>query len=262
MKNHEHLSKSLAVCVGVVAGLAVLAAVPVLGVLAVATRAIAFAAVVIVALGAVTAYSTCPPLRRWLRARVRGQVDHKGLKLDSQISLDPHHSWVQESRGVAVVGVDDLVQAALGPVEAVEIATPGSLITQGETLIRLQHGARSIAMPSPVSGVVFHRNDSLNEHPEWINEDPYGRGWMVTLSSDELSHERSRLRKGSSAIRWFRDEIDRFIAVLSGDEPQFATAMADGGALIDELHRHIDDERWERVKSTFFEESRSSSESE
>jgi glycine cleavage system H protein len=263
MKTQRQLTKrSLTVCAGVVIGLAVLAALPVLSVLAVATRAVAFAAVVALAVGAAISYTACPPLRRWLRVKIRGGIDHKGLTLADRVSLDAHHSWVTEQGGVAVIGVDDLMQAALGPVDIVEMPTPGSLVSRGETLIRLQHGQRSIEVPSPVSGVVYHRNDALQDHPEAINEDPYGRGWLVSLSSDDLSRERSGLLRGSSALRWFRTEIDRFITVLQGDEPQYAMAMADGGALIDELHRHIDDERWERVKSTFFEEPRSSSESE
>ena len=102
-------------------------------------------------------------------------------------------------------------------------------------------------MPAPVSGTVVTGNGALTRTPSLINEDPFRRGWAVRLRGTlALDRESGCLRRGHDAGTWFRGEVDRLVSTVLG-ELEAAPALADGGALADDLYRRIDDDTWSRV---------------
>ena len=149
------------------------------------------------------------------------------------------------------MGADDLVQATLGPVDSVELPSVGTRVEQGDRLFSLRRGNRQVDVRAPVSGQVVTRNEALLSDPRLVNRAPFSKGWAVRLKADDLREDRQILIEGRRARRWFRHETDRLMATVLAEDPLAAT-LPDGGALADDLYRHIDDGAWTKLTKTFF----------
>lgn len=219
-------------------------------VLAVVARPLFVIAMVLAALAAVVAAFN-PRFRVWLDARLDEQTHYKGLRLAGNIALHSSHSWACcVPRGV-LVGADDLMQAALGPVDKVELPAIGQRVEQGDPLFVLRRGNRSLEVRSPITGTVVARNELLDERPGVVNDDPFRGGWAVRLRDENLAAGKDLLRRGKKARTWFQSEVDRFVASLRGEE-HVEVSMADGGAVVGDLYRHIDDRAWQHLTERFF----------
>jgi glycine cleavage system H protein len=230
------------------------------GVLLFAVVAIAMRPLLIlVALGALAVslvlYRFRPGFREWFDASGEAQVTYNGLHLATDVAVHPNHSWARIQGREALVGVDDLVQSTLGPVQAIELPPVGSRVTQGTCLFRLRRGERCVEVRAPLTGTVVAANEALREHPGLVNEDPFERGWAVRVKVDKPQQEAASLLRGSQARRWFRQEIDRLLTTILGHGTLHAAlqpALPDGGTFVDALYREIDDETWRKLTETFF----------
>ena len=193
---------------------------------------------VVLVLGAIVYCLTDPQLgHRLQRTRVTPRVrSYRGIRLARDVAIDRGHCWAWAD-GDVIVGADDLVQAALGPVERVTLPAEGERIARGEPLCMLEHQDRSIALPSPVSGVVVGVNEGLREHPELINSSPFTEGWVALIHADRMDEERSELLFGHKASRWMRGQVDALLRRLPG---------ADGAA--QPLDRRIDRPTWDAIR--------------
>jgi glycine cleavage system H protein len=230
--------------------LLVLIALPLLGILAFSARAVALLVVVAAALTVATLYAV-PALRGRLGAMAAPELAYRGLRLPGYgFELARSHAWVRASGRKAEIGVDDLVQSTFGPVAEIELPARGELVEQGEPLFRLRNRGRTLAVPSPVTGRVVEANLDLYENPSLLNQDPFVRGWAVRLAGDGAI-ERRHLMGSERAREWFRGELDR----LLGDvftTPESAPSLPDGGVLVHELWRQVDDTAWQRLKTAYF----------
>ncbi len=216
----------------------------------VAMRSLLIVAAVVGSLVAAILYYTNPAFRKWFREVGEPKNSYKGLRLARDIAAHPTHSWTRMTRSGAVVGVDDLVQATLGPVEAVELPRVGSHVEQGERLFCLRRGNRSVEVRAPISGTVLTRNEALLQRPELINTEPFTDGWAVRLRADKQGG-RQHLLQGREARSWYRREIDRLLRTMAADDSGISS-LPDGGAFVSELYRQIDDKAWNRLTETFF----------
>ena len=196
-------------------------------------------------------YRFRPGFREWFDASGEEQISYNGLHLATDVAVHPNHSWARASGKEAVVGVDDLVQSTLGPVQAVELPPIGSRVAQGDRLFRLRRGERCVEVRAPMSGTVVAANEALREHPGLVNDDPFERGWAVRIKADRLQKDAIPLLRGSQARGWFRQEIDRLLTTVLG-HAALQPALPDGGTFVDGLYREIDDDTWRKLTETFF----------
>lgn len=231
--------------------LAVVVLFPVLGVLAFTLRAGIFAGLLAAFLVGLAVYAVSPRFRAWLGLQVDPRpVVYSGLTLAPQVALSPAHAWARIDGGEVTVGADDLMQSVLGPVDHVDLPPVDSRVRRGESLFRLHHGGRSVDVASPVSGTVIHTHDGLVYDPQSINRSPFEEGWAVRLQGEGLRREKRDLLRGDAARTWFRGEVDRLLTSLipAGAVP----TLPDGGVLVSDLHRAIDEPTWARVCDEFF----------
>lgn len=224
---------------------------PLIAVLVFLGRMVFLAAAIGVLAAGVFLYLLSPNFRTWFDEQTATEISYKGLRLAANVSLHPGHCWAKVEPDEVVVGADDLVQTVLGPVEAIELPSVGRHVERGETLLRLKRGNRSIELPAPVSGTVLGNNGALRSRPGLINKNPFSKGWVVRIKADKPFRERRRLLRGTAAREWFRKEVDRLIGALSPSSGTVAS-MADGGALVDGLYSHIDEETWKRLQNEFW----------
>ena len=239
--------------VGIVA-VAILVALPILAAGVFLARAAIFVVGLgIVALG-VVAWAVSPRFRGWLRFWSEPETSYKGLRLANDVALSPAHTWARVDGPQFSVGVDDLTQALLGPVDSVELPTIGFPVEKGDYLFRISRGDRFLWARSPMDGEIRSVNEELVSDPTRINDEPFDDGWVVRLDGKNVRKQRRRLFRGLEAREWFRNEVDQTLALLA-PTPGYAT-LPDGGVVAEDLHRHIDDERWREISGTLFHGSR------
>jgi glycine cleavage system H protein len=96
------------------------------------------------------------------------------------------HEWLIVEGKSVTVGITDFAQAQLGDVVFLELPSPGRKLDAGESFGVVESVKAASDLYAPVAGRVTAVNDKLTAHPELVNTDPYGEGWIVKL---ELSGE-------------------------------------------------------------------------
>ena len=91
------------------------------------------------------------------------------------------HEWVRVEGDVAIVGITDYAQDSLGDVVYVELPKVGESFEAHEAFGSVESVKAVSEIFTPVSGKVAAVNDSLNDEPEKVNNDPYGEGWMIKI---------------------------------------------------------------------------------
>ncbi len=92
------------------------------------------------------------------------------------------HEWVQQRPdGVFRVGITAYAQDALGDVVYVELPEVGTAVTSGGSFSEVESTKSVSEIYAPVSGTIVEVNAELADHPEKINEDPYGEGWLCVI---------------------------------------------------------------------------------
>jgi glycine cleavage system H protein len=91
------------------------------------------------------------------------------------------HEWVRVEGDVAVIGITDHAQEQLGDVVYVELPKPGETFAAHESFGSVESVKAVSEIFTPVSGEISEMNESLNDEPEKVNNDPYGEGWMIKM---------------------------------------------------------------------------------
>ena len=91
------------------------------------------------------------------------------------------HEWGRVEGDTAVVGITDHAQDQLGDVVYVELPKAGEDFAAHESFGSVESVKAVSEIFTPVSGKVAAANDSLNDEPEKVNQDPYGEGWMIKI---------------------------------------------------------------------------------
>jgi glycine cleavage system H protein len=91
------------------------------------------------------------------------------------------HEWLTVEGKTATIGITDFAQAQLGDVVFLELPSPGRKLEVGESFGVVESVKAASDLYAPITGRVAAVNDKLTAHPELVNSDPYGEGWIVKL---------------------------------------------------------------------------------
>ncbi len=100
-----------------------------------------------------------------------------------------YHGWIRPEGVLCRLGLTDYAQDILGEVSFVELPIVGKEVARGDLLAEVEARKATSEIYAPVSGRVVQVNDDLGVTPEFVNDDPYGDGWICLLSSDEGEKE-------------------------------------------------------------------------
>src|SRR2546430_10692931 len=99
----------------------------------------------------------------------------------SGMRFSESHEWVKRDGETAIVGITEYAQSQLGDVIYLELPTVGQQLDAGGRLGVIESVKPASDLYSPVGGEVADINQELKEHPEYVNQDPYGKGWIIKL---------------------------------------------------------------------------------
>ena len=106
-----------------------------------------------------------------------------------EIPDDCHYTesdeWVRVDGAVVRVGITDYAQSELNDIVFVELPEAGSQLAPGEAFGVVESVKAVSDLLAPIAGEIVEVHARLSEHPEWINEDPYGRGWIIAISPED-----------------------------------------------------------------------------
>ena len=91
------------------------------------------------------------------------------------------HEWARREGDTVVIGISAHAQKELGDIVFVELPSVGHTITQFQQCGTVESTKTASELYSPVSGGVVEVNKELLNSPQWVNEDPYGKGWMIKV---------------------------------------------------------------------------------
>lgn len=94
------------------------------------------------------------------------------------------HEWISIEDGIATVGITDFAQSELGDIVYVEVETLDEQIGITEVFGTVEAVKTVSDLFMPLSGTIIEFNESLEDEPEMVNEDPYGKGWMIKIKLD------------------------------------------------------------------------------
>jgi glycine cleavage system H protein len=97
------------------------------------------------------------------------------------------HEWVRVEGSVGIVGITHYAQSELGDVVFVDLPEKGRALTAGQELGTIESVKAVSEVYAPLSGEVLESNESLRDHPEKVNADPYGEGWLIRLKVADSS---------------------------------------------------------------------------
>ncbi len=91
------------------------------------------------------------------------------------------HEWVRQDGQTVTIGISDFAQDALGDVVFVDLPQVDTAIEQDQEIGEVESTKATSSVYSPVSGKIVRVNTDLQDHPEYLNADPYGQGWIAVV---------------------------------------------------------------------------------
>jgi len=160
------------------------------------------------------------------------------------------HAWLQrERRNIARAGADEFAAALAGAISKIEPPKPGQWVRQGQKAWTLYRNGEKTEMVSPIEGEVLEINQEVLQNPSLLRDDPYGRGWLMTVHvPDEESTTRNLIPK-NLVSSWMQDAAERLYALQPA--AAYATA-ADGGEPARDLLAGVPEVEWPAVTKQFF----------
>lgn len=122
--------------------------------------------------------------------------------IPSDLKYSKEHSWVRVEHNRAVMGITAYAQNKLGVVVYIDLPGAGEKVKQKTKMTTIESIDGTSDLYAPVSGEVIAVNDDLQHSPELINQDPYGKGWIVVIEPSDSSESQNLLSA---------EEYDRYI---------------------------------------------------
>lgn len=91
------------------------------------------------------------------------------------------HEWIRVEGKQVTMGISHFAQDALGDIVFIDLPKAGATVTAGQQIGEVESTKTTSSLYTPVSGKIVKINGDLKDHPEVVNTDPYGKGWMAVI---------------------------------------------------------------------------------
>jgi glycine cleavage system H protein len=109
------------------------------------------------------------------------------MNVPADLKYTKDHEWIKLEGDIATIGITDFAQGELGDIVYVEIETLNDTL-DSEAVFGSVEAVKTVSdLFMPVSGEVIEINETLEDTPETVNDDPYGAGWMVKVQCSDLT---------------------------------------------------------------------------
>jgi glycine cleavage system H protein len=109
------------------------------------------------------------------------------MNIPADLLYTKDHEWLRIEGNTGYVGITDFAQGELGDVVFVEIETLGETLSKGDVFGTIEAVKTVSDMFMPVGGEILEVNAAIEESPDVVNKDPYGKGWMIKIKITDSS---------------------------------------------------------------------------
>jgi len=127
------------------------------------------------------------------------------MNFPDDLKYHREHTWVKVAGKKATVGITDYAQDALGDIVYIDLPEVDAEIAKDAEFSEIESTKATSSVIAPVSGTIIEVNEELEESPEIINEDPYGKGWIAVVELTDPS-ELDKLLDGADYERYIEEE--------------------------------------------------------
>ena len=109
------------------------------------------------------------------------------MNIPAELKYTKDHEWVKIDGDIATVGITDFAQGELGDIVYVEVETLDETL-EADAVFGTVEAVKTVSdLFMPIAGEVIAFNETLEDTPETVNEDPYGAGWMIKVKLSDTS---------------------------------------------------------------------------
>lgn len=108
------------------------------------------------------------------------------MNVPGNLKYTKDHEWLRVEGDLGYVGITDFAQGELGDIVFIEIETVGETLKKEEVFGTIEAVKTVSDMFMPVGGEILEMNPEIENNPEVVNKDPYGKGWMVKVRITNL----------------------------------------------------------------------------
>ena len=109
------------------------------------------------------------------------------MNIPTDLKYTSDHEWIRVEGDVAYVGITDYAQSELGEIVYVDITTEGEILSKGDVFGTIEAVKTVSDLFMPAGGEVLEINPALEDAPELVNEDAYGKGWLIKVSLSDTA---------------------------------------------------------------------------
>ncbi|MBN2228947.1 MAG: glycine cleavage system protein GcvH [Candidatus Thorarchaeota archaeon] len=129
-----------------------------------------------------------------------------GTEVKDGLRYSSEHEWVKVEGDVVIVGITDYAQNSLHEITFVEISEAGSVLKVGDECGLVESMKASSDIFTPVSGEIIEVNTELEDAPEIVNEDCYGKGWMFKIKASNLDTDLKELMDATAYKKFIESQ--------------------------------------------------------
>ena len=112
---------------------------------------------------------------------------NKRMNIPSELKYTKDHEWIKIEDNIATVGITEFAQGELGDIVYVDVDTLDDTVKEGEIFGSVEAVKTVSDLFMPLTGEVSEFNEALEDEPELVNSDPYGKGWMIKIEISDSS---------------------------------------------------------------------------
>jgi glycine cleavage system H protein len=109
------------------------------------------------------------------------------MKIPADLKYTKDHEWIRVEGALLVIGITDFAQSELGDIVYVDVDTLDDTVAADAVFGSVEAVKTVSDLFMPIAGEVVEFNEALEDAPEMVNTDPYGKGWMIKVKPEDLS---------------------------------------------------------------------------
>lgn len=137
-------------------------------------------------------------------------------KFTFKVARDRYYSrdgvWLLESSSVSGVtvrmGLTDYLQQHSGDVAFVNLKRTGTVLSIGDEFAEIETIKVNVGLPTPIAGTILEVNQALTINPEFVNQDPYGKGWLYEFNPANWNSVRASLLDADAYFEFMQSQVD------------------------------------------------------
>jgi glycine cleavage system H protein len=137
-------------------------------------------------------------------------VERQQYHLPSELYYESQtRLWVHVEGEIATIGLSALALETFGDIAYISTIKAGKPVERGQVIGSIEAAKMVDDLVAPISGEIIAFNEEVQRHPAFINDDPYGVGWLVRVKPSAWDRESAALIHGPALEPWIKEQLER-----------------------------------------------------